>query len=744
MLVLAVLGWRASQLPALMAAQAACDALSQGDLAGAVASSEMLLTANPEGETTRLGLECRLEARQRSGDGAAGAKELGPLFDAPSADGWVPAARIGVPLLHAWADAGDTARAARLATRLALASPDDIVVADEFALRSEAEDPETLLHELSARLDRIPAGHGFPTRELIANARLQRGENARGLAALGETPPTGSPDDKVVRNWWYLRMLGHSANADVNAMIGTRDAMVAAGFSRGHAGAVYALDLSIAELQDPTSSTTDLLDAAVAAESEIPDPDLLRNLYDRNIVDLAVNGQQDRALALFDRVAARIGLNPADRSDLLRTRQADVSAGSSSLLQVTLQITPNPPGLTLHASPPWGADPDAAWESIAVPPDGRVQLAREVGRRPVRWVVRDADDALVASGAAWAGEPPVSVTLREPKGGPPPQLTRRPADGRRRVWVVVLDCFDWGLLNYLRERGDMPVLDHLLATGWHAVLHQEPALTAAAMQDLVYPNRSRRPTLLGLLVDYGVEAQAFSDVGTNPLAALRAFQPSSRDLFDVLGSANLQVGNLLFAYGNVQAGMNAQVTGPRGQTRTLPVATVWRTPTATELASFPGLGDHSVGWAPRAFASLAANFDTFVDVVKKPDLDLLALRTDPTDVLTHGYFSQTSVGGQDDGKAVLFDVYRYADSRIGEIVAAIDDDDVLVVMSDHGIATALDHDGHAVFVMAGAGVPVGRAEGTPALLGTGRVLAQLLGVPSDLPDTGIAPWLESP
>ena len=96
--------------------------------------------------------------------------------------------------------------------------------------------------------------------------------------------------------------------------------------------------------------------------------------------------------------------------------------------------------------------------------------------------------------------------------------------------------------------------------------------------------------------------------------------------------------------------------------------------------------------------------------------------------------------GQDDGSGLLFDVYRYLDWRIGALHAHLDADDVLIVMSDHGIRTAMEHDRAALFVATGAGVPVGRASGNPSLRGVARVLADLLGVPTAWPDTGVAHW----
>jgi len=85
-------------------------------------------------------------------------------------------------------------------------------------------------------------------------------------------------------------------------------------------------------------------------------------------------------------------------------------------------------------------------------------------------------------------------------------------------------------------------------------------------------------------------------------------------------------------------------------------------------------------------------------------------------------------------------VYRYIDARIGALHAHLDADDVLIVMSDHGIRTAMEHDRPALFVATGAGVPTGRAPGQPSLRGVSRVLADLLGIATTWPDTGVASW----
>ena len=138
--------------------------------------------------------------------------------------------------------------------------------------------------------------------------------------------------------------------------------------------------------------------------------------------------------------------------------------------------------------------------------------------------------------------------------------------------------------------------------------------------------------------------------------------------------------------------------------------------------------------------TIAAELDAATALVREGAVDLIALRVEPLDILTHAHFAEISADGQDDGRGLLFAVYRYIDARLEALHNALDADDVLIVMSDHGIRTAMQHSRHAVFVAVGAGVPHGRAPGRPALRGVSRVVADLLAVETDWPDTGVASW----
>jgi hypothetical protein len=131
--------------------------------------------------------------------------------------------------------------------------------------------------------------------------------------------------------------------------------------------------------------------------------------------------------------------------------------------------------------------------------------------------------------------------------------------------------------------------------------------------------------------------------------------------------------------------------------------------------------------------------DTAEALVSTRELDLFALRIEALDLLTHAHFADAVQDGQDDGDRLLFDVYRYLDARLEDVSAALDADDLLVVMSDHGIRTAMEHDQPAIFMVAGPGIPAMRVPGTPSLRGVPFALARLVGVETGWPDAGLVP-----
>ena len=79
------------------------------------------------------------------------------------------------------------------------------------------------------------------------------------------------------------------------------------------------------------------------------------------------------------------------------------------------------------------------------------------------------------------------------------------------------------------------MLEALIARGHRAVLKSDPPLTAAALEALVWPERSRAPSFVGLVHRFGLELAGLASIGDNPFAALQWVLPETSGLFDVVG-----------------------------------------------------------------------------------------------------------------------------------------------------------------------------------------------------------------
>lgn len=724
----------------------ACEALEVGDVATTLA-----LTAGRVGtdDTGRAAAECRCGALLANGDHIACRTLLEEALGDPAQSDWSPGPDLARLLIQAWREDGRAEEAASLARRAGRAHPTDAHLFHvELEARAGVEDETQVLRELALRLP-ARGETAAAMRVSLAQHRLRRGETTEALEVLGPVPPDGI--GKSLGLWYDTRGLAHALDDDLPNTQRTYEAWRIAGGDPTELRARYALALSLAGLGEATRTPVMMLREALDDADQLDDAALHEALVIRLVLTLVNDGQLDGALALYDREHTRFALEGLTRAELLRASEHRRLAGATpDERRGTLRFVVDdaPPGHTLWVTPQPDAPLDAPYERHPLPASGVLHLDRAVGLAPQRWVLRDADDRVIASGtvAPRAGETrTVRIVARAAaRAAEPSALSRLAGDGHRRVGLVLLDCGDWRIVQYLRARGELPTLDALLEVGYRAVLDSDPPLTAAALEALVWPSRRGDASTVGTVHRLGIELSGLASIGENPFDFLSWVLPESRDLFSVIGSGERSAANLLLAHGGIRAGRHGEVTGPDGLHERLPMGRSARDLDAAERDRWPQLAAlaRTAGSERDALhvRTIAAELDAATEILRAREVDLLALRVEALDLLTHAHFAQTVGDGQDDGRGLLFSVYRYLDARLFEVNAALDADDVLIVMSDHGIRTSMEHSRHAIFAAVGAGVPRGRAPGRPALRGVSRVVAELLDVATDWPDTGVAGW----
>ena len=689
------------------------------------------------------GVECRCLAQLELGRIESCAAEMTSLLQSPETGDWLPMPALVAVSVNYLTDRGQLEEAAAVVGRGTDRYHDDpLLLTQEFLVRTQVEDESTVLGDLENRLLTLGAV-GNPVALLIADRFMLRQQWDRARAVLDRIEPRPEEIDR----WFELDTEVVASTDDSVALRRSMERWLQVGGHDPDLRARYAFLVSVKGLVDPRASHLELFERATALDDQIENRELAAAVRFRFIRYLAFIGQHQRALDLYDVTIQKHGsVAGITREDLLPT-------ASQQWIQQQEAGRPIPVGTIrfrsglrsgdrLAISLDSGVPVDASFENHAVV--GRtVAIERTLGESPVRWVVRDPDDQVVASGATWP-EPgtvrEVDVIRREPSPSAGWSLgPGQSADGRRRVVLLVLDGADWRLIRYLEACGNLPVLSALAAGGQRGVLLSDPPFTAAALHAMVHPEETGI-SFPGLLYQLGQEVAALNFVGRNPMGFLEAVIPGADDLFESLGRGDLAVANLLRSSGAIQAGRHAQLTGPQGRVREVSGYRGARALTEEELAYIPGFAGDVEKDRP-LLEEIAADFDTLLSLIAEGEVDLAALRVAALDILSHTHYGPLTTSSQDDGDRTLLRIYSYIDLRLAALTAALDADDVLVVMSDHGIRNSLEHDPNCLFVAIGPGVETGRIDGRPELSGTGRMLADLFGVETDWPATGMESWV---
>jgi len=718
----------------------ACGAVESGDWGTVLKRTE---TLSPGGSAALDAAECRCIALIATDRGVECESLMDRLLADSASDGWSPNPNLAVHLVQTHRSAGRIRKAADLARRAARQFPSngDLFFL-ELTTRSSVEDESRVLRELEARID-PKAPEATRMRTSLATRYLIRGDTRRALDVLGSGPPRGNHD--AIERWYDTRGMALANRGDLPAVKRSYAEWAQAGGDPKELQARYALTLSIAGLADSNSSPANLLSDALAKTDGLIDERLLEALATRLILTLVDADEQEEALATYDHYQQRFAFAGLTREELERSaihRRLETENAVRPHGTIRFSLPHRGPQNSLLISPSPEEPVDADFELVDLSASSVVDVIRPLDVAPVRWVYRDGEGSVLASGTV-NPEPGavVGVSVSPGKARPPLRaiLHRKPADGHRRVLLIMLDCGDWRLTQYLRARSELPVLDGLLSVGFRSVLDSDPPLTAAALEALVWPERRGGASFVGLVHQLGVEIAGLASVGENPFGALSWRLPEDEDLSAVVGSKEHSAANLLFSPGGIRAGRHSEVTGPNGLRRRLSIATSSRDLSEEERRKWPVLVTDSERDAVH-LGTIAAEFDTAAEIARAGEIDFLALRIESLDILTHSHFAQTARTGQDDANRFLYELYRYIDTRLGEVYNLLDEDDVFIVMSDHGIRTAMEHSRHAMFVATGHGVPIGRADGRPALRGVSAVIADLMGLDASWPRTGVAPW----
>ncbi|MCH7707046.1 MAG: alkaline phosphatase family protein [Myxococcales bacterium] len=650
---------------------------------------------------------------------------------------WIPSRTLLKYAIRFGTEQGRQEAAARVAHFGRGVYPDDLSFVERVLETRIALEGETaVLAEYEAGLG--PDAASLRNRVLLAAYYNRANRMKAALRVLGEVWP--APQDPMFLFWVQNR---ERAQAQLGRFEDFRATYAKWREIQGDSvtiDAFYSLGLSIHGLSDPERSWIDLLKDVLAREDELQDAYIHGEVYTRLIMHLMVERRYEEALTFFDRGASKIRIRSITRGQLERAiAMPESDAGEwrkrqDRLGTIQFSVSDPVPSDRLWVSNHVAGEPDSEFQEVALDASGRAEFRRGVSPWPERWVLKDRDGHPRASGRFWTRlDQPVRITAERGSARPEAHFeprSRAPADGRTRVLGLVLDCSDWRITQYLRARGELPFTDFLIRNGTSAVLTSDPPFTAMAMESLIYPTRGEQLSFLGLVHRMGLEIGSLASVAVNPFDFLSGALPKRPNLFEAIGAGDLIAVNMLFSHGRVEAGHHAEAVGPFGKRLKIATGPVFRPLRRDERERMPVT---RIDTEVRGHVeSIAGEFDSGSELFAAGEVDLLLLRIEALDILTHMLVYDLLENGQDDGEAALHSIYRYIDDRMAEFYHRMDEDDIIVVMSDHGIRTGSQHETDAVFIALGPGISNTRIAGRPDLKGVPAMFARLLGV--DVPE----------
>ncbi|MCH8133063.1 MAG: alkaline phosphatase family protein [Myxococcales bacterium] len=650
---------------------------------------------------------------------------------------WIPSRTLLKHAIRFGTEQRQEEAAARVARFGRGVYPDDLSFVERvFETRIALEGETAVLTEYEAGLG--PDAASLRNRVLLAAYYNRANHYEAALRVLGNLWP--APQDPIFLFWVQNR---ERAQAQLGRLEDLRATYAKWREIQGDSVAIdafYSLSLSTSGLSDPERSWIDLLQDVLAREDELQDAYIHGEVYTRLIMHLMVERRYEEALTFFDRGASKIRIRSITRGQLERAiAMPESDAGEwrkrrDRLGTIQFSVSDPVPSDRLWVSNHVAGEPDSEFQEVALDASGRAEFRRGVSPWPERWVLKDRDGHPRASGRFWTRlDQPVRITAERGPARPEAHFeprSRAPADGRTRVLGLVLDCSDWRITQYLRARGELPFTDFLIRNGTSAVLTSDPPFTAMAMESLIYPTRGEQLSFLGLVHRMGLEIGGLASVATNPFDFLSAALPMRPNLFETIGAGDRVAVNMLFSHGRVEAGHHAEAVGPFGKRLKIATGPVFRPLRRDERERMPVTRSN-----PEVrvhVEAIAGEFDSGSELFAAGEVDLLLLRIEALDILTHMLVHDLLENGQDDGEAALHSIYRYIDDRMAELYHRMDEDDIIVVMSDHGIRTGSQHETDAIFVVLGPGISKTRIAGRPDLKGIPAMFARLLGV--DVPE----------
>lgn len=259
---------------------------------------------------------------------------------------------------------------------------------------------------------------------------------------------------------------------------------------------------------------------------------------------------------------------------------------------------------------------------------------------------------------------------------------------QRKVLLIGLDGATWDLMRPWADAGHLPALKRLTDEGSSGVLTStlQPVTAPAWVSFMTGVNQGK----------HGIYDFVRRRADSYDLEITNASMIGCRTLFDLLSDQGRRVAavNVPFTFppwqvnGLMVSGLFAPVVGAQTTAPASVYDTIRRlAPNYVVQPDYDGRADDPLGdFRERLLASVDDRLRVAQHFMSAEPWDLFAVVFTATDQVQHAFWA--AMTGADPGltrfRGAILGVYRRVDAAVGELVAGIDDETLVVIMSDHG------------------------------------------------------------
>jgi hypothetical protein len=253
------------------------------------------------------------------------------------------------------------------------------------------------------------------------------------------------------------------------------------------------------------------------------------------------------------------------------------------------------------------------------------------------------------------------------------------SDGRQRVLAIWPDCGSWQILKMYAKAGRLPNIERVIqrSRSWE-MISTNPPFTATAYLAMITLGDRDRDDEVGVLQATMMQLNGLPFLDSVIPDGLVGSSSTERSLFDSLGQAGISWSSLVFDDAHLET-----ADDHTGIVFNQPLYA--QNSVQTDFERLSQAADERVRWYLEHSNEKAILASSTWD---QGGPDFMLVRFPGVDLASHRFYSEFEEHPEE---GPLLQVYEHLDALVGYLREALDEDDVLIFLTDHGIQDTLAH-----------------------------------------------------